>query len=234
MSDSNIYFKFPARWAGICLLGALASLAVTLSVMPSFDARAEYFAGWLPDLVSQRFQYGIALGLSLLAGGITLAAGFAVYQAFRRVGKSGVVPGVLLVAAGGGFILSALLGLPLLRILFEAARQPISYWNSFASVAYPWASASQFTLIGLGMGGFAAGLLATAVSLILSGGVSVRIALLLALAPLLPLGIFLIIPGEDPLIWLGVGLPSLVWSIVLGSYLAITGRVSRPEKGPLL
>jgi hypothetical protein len=227
MSDSNKYSKLPARWAGICLLGALAGLAITLSVIPSFDARPEYFAGWLPGLVNQRLQYGIALGLALLTGGITLASGFAVHQAFRRAGNSGVVPGVLLVATGAGFILSALLGVPLLRILFEAAIQPVSNWNSFAGEAYPWASANQFTMIVLGLGSFAAGLLATAVSLILAGGISVQTALLLALVPLAPLVIFLILPGEDPVFLLVLGIPILAWSIALGGYLAITGRVTQ-------
>jgi hypothetical protein len=234
MNNRDQSTKLAARWAGIYLLGALASLVVTLSVTPSFDARAEYFAGWLPGLVIQRLQYGVGLGMALLTGVITLASGFAVHKAFRRAGNSGVVPGVLLVAAGAGFILSALLGVPLLRILFEAARQPMSGWNSFAGQAYPWASANQFTVIVLGLGSFAAGLLATAVSLILAGGISVQRALLLALVPLAPLVISLILPGEDQVILLVLGVPILAWSIGLGGYLAITGRVARSEKGPLL
>jgi hypothetical protein len=234
MDETKDQSKLRTRWAGICLLGALAFLAVTLSVMPPFDARAEFFAGWLPGLVIQRVQYGIALGLSLLTGGITLTAGFAVYSAFNRAGRPSFVPGILLLAAGAGYILSALLGLPLLRILFEAAIQPTVDWNSFAIVAYPWASASQAALVMLGLGCFAVGLLATAVSLILAGGISVQAALLLALVPLAPLVIFLLLPGEDPLFLLGLGIPSLAWSAGLGGYLAITGRVARSEKGPLL
>jgi hypothetical protein len=230
MDETKDQSKLRTRWAGICLLGALAILAVTLSVMPSFDARAEYFTGWLPGLVIQRVQYGIALGLSLLTGGITLTAGFAVYKAFNRAGRPGFVPGILLLAAGAGYILSALLGLPLLRILFEAAIQPMVDWNSFARQAYPWASANQFTLIVLGLGCFAAGLLATAVSLILAGGISVQTALLLALVPLAPLVTFLILPGEDQVLLLALGVPILAWSIGLGGYLAISGRITRGEK----
>jgi hypothetical protein len=231
MNNRDQSTNLAARWAGIYLLGALASLAVTLTVIPRFDARAEYFAGWLPGLVIHRVQYGIALVLSLLAGGMTLAAGFTVYRAFSRAGRPGVVPGISLVAAGASYILSALLGLPLLRILFEAAIQPMSDWNSFAGQAYPWASANQFTMIVLGLGSFAAGLLATAVSLILSGGISVHRALLLALVPLAPLVIFLILPGEDQVILLVLGVPILAWSIGLGGYLAITGRVTQTHTG---
>jgi hypothetical protein len=132
MSDSNKYSKLPARWAGICLLGALAGLAITLSVIPSFDARPEYFAGWLPGLVNQRLQYGIALGLALLTGGITLASGFAVHQAFRRAGNSGVVPGVLLVATGRELYSLGAAGCSAATDPFEAAIQPVSNWNSFA------------------------------------------------------------------------------------------------------
>jgi hypothetical protein len=234
MNNRDQSTKLAARWAGIYLLGALASLVVTLSVMPSFDARAEYFAGWLSGLVIHRVQYGIALVLSLLAGGMTLAAGITVYRAFGRAGRPGIVPGIFLVAAGASYILSALLGLPLLRILFEVARQPMSGWNSFTGQAYPWASANQFTVIVLGLGSFAASLLATAVSLILAGGISVQRALLLALVPLAPLVISLILPGEDQVILLVLGVPILAWSIGLGGYLAITGRVARSEKGPLL
>jgi hypothetical protein len=227
MNNRDQSTKLAARWAGICLLGVLAGLAITSSVMPSFDARAEYFAGWLPGLVIQRLQYGVGLGMALLTGVITLASGFAVHKAFRRAGNSGVVPGVLLVAAGAGFILSALLGVPLLRILFEAAIQPVSKWNSFAGQAYPWASANQFTLIVLGLGSFGAGLLATAVSLILAGGISVHSALLLALVPLAPLVISLILPGEDQVLLLALGIPILAWSIGVGGYLSITGRVTQ-------
>jgi hypothetical protein len=227
MNNLDQSSKLPARWAGICLLVALAGLAATFSVMPSFDARAEYFAGWLPGLVMQRFQYGMALGLSLLTGGLALAAGAAIYRAFRTARGTGIVSGFLFEISGAGFMLSALLGLPLLRILFEVSGEPSSDWSAFASAAYPWASANQATLVMIGLGGFAAGLLATAASLILAGGVPARVALILALAPLLPLAISLIIPGEDPYFLLGIGLASLVWSISLGGYLVVSGRVSR-------
>jgi hypothetical protein len=83
----------------------------------------------------------------------------------------------------------------------------------------------------IGLGGFAIGLLTTALSIILQRGIPIWVALLFAFAPLIPLAVFLIIPGEDPYIWLGVGLPSLVWSGGLGSYLAITGRVTQTHNG---
>jgi hypothetical protein len=217
--------KFRARWAGVCLLGALAGLVASLTVVPSFDARPEYFSDWLPGLVIQRFRYGLALGLILLTGGFVITAGLAIQKALRSVGGRGAMAGIILVASGSGFLLSALLGIPLVVILSEAARLPQPNWNRIADIAYPWASGNQAMLILIGLGGFAAGLLATAMAIILAGGISPRLAIVFALTPLIPLAVFLIIPGEDPYIWLSVGLPSLVWSISLGGYLAITGRV---------
>jgi hypothetical protein len=37
----------------------------------------------------------------------------------------------------------------------------------------------------------------------------------------------LILPGEDPVFLLVLGIPILAWSIALGGYLAITGRVTQ-------
>ncbi len=223
MSDS----KIRARWAGVCLLGALAVLVASLSVGPSFDARREYFDEWFPGLVGRHTMYGIALGLIALTGALVVIAGLALYDAFRRAGAAGSAAGFVLVAAGGGFLLSSGLGVPAFRVMVEAARSPETHWLSFADAAHPWAAGSQTALIMFGLGGFAVGLVAVALAIIQAGGVSRRVAIGIAIAPLIPLAVLVAIPGADPLVWLSVGLPSLVWSVGLGVYLAATGRVTR-------
>ena len=225
MNDS----KTRARWAGVCLLGALAVLVATSSVLPSFDARGEYFGEWFPGLVSQRTRYGIALGLIALSGTLVVIAGLALYGAFRLAEAAGAAAGLVLVAAGGGFLLSAGLGIPAFRVMVEAARSPETDWLSFADAAHPWAAGSQTVLLMFGLGGFAVSLVAAALAIIQAGGVSRRVAIGIAIAPLIPLAVFVAIPGEDPLVWLSVGLPSLVWSVGLGIYLAVTGRVARAK-----
>jgi hypothetical protein len=168
--------KSLARLAGLFLLGAVAGLIAFLSVLPSFDARPEFFPEWFPGLVEVRARYGIALGLIFITGMLAIFAGMAFSAAFRRAESSGAVTGYLFIAAGGGFILS---------------------------------------------------LIVVAFAIIQASGLSWRGVLTLGLAPFAPLAVFLALPGEDPIIWLSVGLPSLVWSVVLGGYLAATGRVAR-------
>jgi MFS family permease len=111
--------KMRARWAGLCLLLGLAGIGAILSVMPSFDARAEYFGGWFPGLILQRFRFAGALGLAAVTGVFVIAAGLALYGALWSARTRGSAVGFVFLAAGGGFLLSALLGLPCLS----------SYWK---------------------------------------------------------------------------------------------------------
>jgi len=90
----------------------------------------------------------------------------------------------------------------------------------------PWASGSQSSLILFGLGGFAIGLLAAIVAVLQTGVLSRKTVLGAAVAPFgILILIAIIVDGQLPYVWLSVGLPVATWSIGLGLYLALTGRI---------
>ena len=219
--------KKPARLAGLLLLGSLGSIVLSLTAFPSFDARSQYFPEWFGNLVLERREFTIALALFALTGILAILAGFSLFVALRRAESPTAALALLLSAAGAGFILAALLGVPAIGLLDRAADLPQADWGPVISDVHPWVAGSQTTLILFGLGGFAIGLLAAIIAVLLTGVLSRKMVIGAAVAPFAIL-ILAAIPfgGQIPLVWLSVGLPAAIWSIGLGLYLMVTGRVA--------
>ena len=220
-----------ARLTGLSLLGALAALVGGLSKYPSFDARSQYFPFSIPSLIETQSEFAIALAFLALAGILLVLAGIASIFAFSHSGSRNLIPGIILTASGGGFLLSAALGQPAHRILAAAKVLSAADGRAHAATAHPWASASQSALLMIGLGFLALGLLALIVVMLRAGAFSRRaIVIALGLPVVLWLVIALTIEGA-PLVWLVPGLPAIVWIVGLGLFMTVTGRVVAPVPG---
>lgn len=217
-----------ARFIGLLLLSTLLSLILTFQTIPGFDARSEYFAAEFQKLVGIRVRFAAAIVLTVITGLFATATGILIKRVFQQDGItwSGGAP-VFFLTSGFGFFLSAFFGIPVLLALNSAARSYQSDWADLAASASPWAGANQAFLVIFGLGGFALSLLMTALALIRSGGLPLRLAVIGIGIPFVPLVVFLLIPGPDPYFLLAFGLPALFWSVGLGAYITITGRLSR-------
>ena len=221
--------KKPARLAGLLLLGSLGSIVLGLDTLPSFDARPEYFPAYFATLVLERKEFTIAIAWIALAGVAALLAGFSLFVALRRAESPSAGLALLLSAAGAGFILAASIGVPAIGPLNRAANLPRADWGSVISEVQPWAAGSQITFIIFGLGGFAIGLLAAIIAVLLTGALSRKMVVVAAVVPFAILILAVIIfGGQIPLVWLSVGLPAAIWSVGLGLYLAISGRLIPP------
>ena len=219
--------KKPARLAGLLLLGSLGSIVFVLNAYPSFDARSQYFPESFGNLVLERRELTIALAWLALAGTLAIVAGFSLFVALRRAESPTAGLALLLPAAGAGFILAASLGVPAIGLLDRAANLPQADWGPVINDVYPWASGSQTILLLFGLGGFAIGLLAAIIAVLLTGVLSRKMVIGAAVAPFAILILAAItFGGQIPLVWLSVGLPAAIWSIGLGLYLMVTGRVA--------
>jgi hypothetical protein len=168
------------------------------------------------------------LAFLAVAGALLIVAGIASALAFSRSGARNLIPGSILVISGGGFLLSAALGLPALRILAEVRDLSFADGRAHAATVYPWASGSQTSLLMIGLGFLALGLLALILVMLRTGAFSIRvIAIALALPVILWIVIALVVDGA-PLVWLVPGLPIVVWAVGLGVFLAVVGRVVAP------
>jgi hypothetical protein len=217
-----------ARLTGLSLLGALATLVIGVNNYPSFDARSEYFPLSIPRLIESQTEFEVALGFIAITGVLLVVAGVAAALAFYRSGARNLIPGSILAVSGGGFLLSAALGLPALGILATAANLSVADGRAHAAAAYPWASGSQTSLLMIGLGFLAIGLLALIAVMLWAGAFS-RPAIVVALA--LPVVLWLVMAlaiDGAPLVWLVPGLPVAVWTVGLGAFLIVTGRVVAP------
>ena len=214
-----------ARLTGFSLLGALAALVVGVNNYPGFDARSEYFQPAIPRLLESQAEFAVALGFMAITGVLLVVAGVVSTLAFSWSGASNLIPGSILAVSEGGFLLSAALGLPALRILVAAGNLSVVDGRAHAATAYPWASGSQTSLLMIGLGFLALGLLALIVAMLRAGAFSrPAIAVALALPVVLWIGIALTVEGA-PLVWLAPGLPVVVWTVGLGFFLIVSGRV---------
>jgi hypothetical protein len=219
-----------ARLAGLSLLGALAALVVGVNNYPSFDARSEYFPLAIPRLIESQAEFRVALGFIATIGVLLVLAGVAATLAFSQSGAATLIPGSILAVSGGGFLLSAALGLAALRILVAAGNLSVADGRAHAATAYPWASGSQTSLLMIGLGFLALGLLALIVVMLRAGAFS-RPAIVVALALPVVLWIVIALAVEGaPLVWLVPGLPVVVWTVGLGFFLIVTGRVVAPPQ----
>ena len=217
-----------ARLTGLALLGAMAAVAVAMNYYPSFDGRSEYFPLSIPSLIESQADFAIALAFIAVAGALLIVVGITSALAFSRSGARNLIPGSILVISGGGFLLSAALGLPALRILAEARDLSFADGRAHAATLYPWASGSQTSLLMIGLGFLALGLLALILGMLKTGAFSIGvIAIALALPVILWIVIALVVDGA-PLVWLVPGLPIIVWAVGLGVFLAVAGRVVAP------
>jgi len=76
--------KKPARWAGVLLLGSFGALLLSLSALPSFDARPEFFPEWFGVLVVERREFATAMVWITLTGFLAILADIALFVALRR------------------------------------------------------------------------------------------------------------------------------------------------------
>jgi hypothetical protein len=218
------------RLTGLSLLGALGALVVGVDNYPSFDARSEYFQLAIPGLLESGPEFAVALGFMAITGVLLVVAGVASTLAFSWSSARNLIPGSILAISGGGFLLSAGLGLPALRILIAAGNLSVVDEQAHAATAYPWASGSQTSLLMIGLGFLALGLLALIVAMLRAGAFSrPAIAVAFAIPAVLWIGMALTVEGA-PLVWLAPGLPVVVWTVGLGFFLIVRGRVIAPRQ----
>lgn len=217
-----------ARLTGLSLLGALAALVVSVRNYPSFDARSEYFSRYIPSLIDSQAQFAFALAFFAITGVLLVVAGIASTLTFSRSGARNPIPGSILIVSGVGFLLSAALGLPAFRILATASNLSVAEGRAHAAAAYPWLSGSQTSILMVGLGFLALGLLALFLSMLRAGAFTRQaIAVALSLPVVLWLVTALTVEGA-PLVWLVPGLPVAIWTVGLGVFLTVTGRVIAP------
>jgi hypothetical protein len=217
-----------ARLTGLLLLGALAALVISVRNYPSFDSRSEFFPGAIPSLIDSQAQFAVAFAFIAITGILLGVAGIASTLAFSRSGARSPIPGSILIVSGVGFLLSVALGLPAFRILATASSLSVAEGRAHAAAAYPWLAGSQTSLLLVGLGFLALGLLALFLSMLRAGAFTRQtIAVALSLPAVLWLVIALVVEGA-PLVWLVPGLPVAVWTVGLGVFLTVTGRVIAP------
>lgn len=212
-----------ARNTGLLLFATLFSFIMTFQTMPAFDARQGFFDDDFPRLAGQRIQFALALFFSALTSLLSYKTSTSLKKAFITAGnaRSFAAP-VLLGVASIGCLVSTVLGIPMLTILFQASRILETDLSVFSASALPWAGANQAFLVIFGLGAFVLSLLMIALSLIRSGCLPLRWAAAGLTLPVIPLLVFLSIPGEDPFFFLALGLPALFWSAGTSIYIIIT------------
>ena len=219
-----------ARFAGLFLLGSFGAIVLVLSALPSFDARPEYFPASFATLVVERREFATALVWISLAGICAILAGVSLFVALRRAASTSAALALILAAAGAGFLLAAALGAPAVILLHRAAELPRTAWPPLINDVQPWATGAQSALLLFGLGGYAVGLLAAIIAVLYTGVLSRRIVLGVAIAPFaLLLLAAILFDGQLPLVWLSVGLPVVFWSVGLGLFLVLTGRVQASD-----
>ena len=208
-----------ARAAGVALLFVPVVLGFGLNLFPNYDARPEFFSGSYNNLLDVGSAFPVSLTLLMVT---SLVLGFVVVG-LRRAPQSDGSGGMLLVSAAlGGSALA----------IFVASLLSISVWIWAGQVnagtltvaegitrSQGLASTSQTIILLFGLGGLMIGLTVLGVLCWRFGWTPAVIFW----ATIVTAG-FIVIGGfAITLFWVALGLPPLLWTLMIGGSLTIRG-----------
>ena len=207
------------RIAGVALLLVPVTLGVGLNWFPNYDARPEFFAGTYNNILDAGKAFPVSLILLLAT---SLLLGFLVV-ALRNTPQSDGSGGMVLVSVGLGGSAVGILGAVLLSI-------PVLIWAGQVNAgtltiaeginkSQGLASTSQTLILLFGLGGLVIGLTALGVLCWRFGWTPPIVfwATIVAAALVLVAGFAM------TLFWLALGLPPLLWTLMIGGSLTIRG-----------
>jgi len=203
------------RFAGVLLLLVLVTLGVTLNLYPNFDARAEQFSGTYPDIVAT----GAAFPLSLIGLAATaLLLGLFVIALRRAPGARDnaavMAVSVSLGTSAGGLLAAAVLAVPVSLWAARVSNGSLTL-SEGAERSQGLASASQTLILLFGLGGLALGLT-------ILGFVAWRVGWTPAVVfwgTVALVAVTLVGGLALNLFWIGLGLPAILWTLMIGGSL---------------
>jgi len=208
-----------ARADGVALLLLPVTIGAGLNLFPNYDARPEFFADSYNHILDTGTAFPVSLVLLLAT---SLLLGFLVV-ALRNAPQSDGSGGMLLVFAGLGGSAVGILGAAVLSI-------PVWIWTGQVNAgtltiteginkSQGLASTSQTIILLFGLGGLVIGLTVL-------GVLGWRFGWTLPVvfwATIVVSGLVLVVGFAMTLFWLALGLPPLLWSLMIGGSLTIRG-----------
>lgn len=210
-----------ARVAGVIVLAVPALLGVGLRLFPNYDARSEYFASSYSKIVAADVAFPVSLvvlaATALLLGVLVLA--------LRRVPQSVESASGLVVARGSlgvaamGLLASAALSIPVWLWSRQVRSGELSF-SEGADKSQPWATASQTLILLVGLGSLLVAFSALGIVAYRAGWTPpVVFWTTMSVVAAGIVGGFAL-----SLFWIALGLPPILWTLMIGGSLVIKGR----------
>jgi hypothetical protein len=205
------------RVTGLLVLLIPVVAGVALNLFPNYDARAENFAESYPAIVDAGQKFPLALVLLLMVSALLGRLALALRRSQDGTQSGGVAVGGLVVSAAG-FGLASLLSIPVWLWARQVADGTLTLAQG-AQRSEALASGSQTVILMVGLGGLLVGFSALGWMAFRRSWVDPTAfwaALILSSAALiggLALGLF----------WIGIGVPPVVWTLMIGSSLLFRG-----------
>jgi hypothetical protein len=214
-----------ARAAGVALLLIPVVLGLGLNLFPNYDARPEFFSGSYNNLLDVGSAFPVSLVLLMV---VSLLLGF-VLVALRRAPQSEASSGMVLVSAALGgsslaFLVASLLSIPVWIWAGQVNAGTLTIAEG-SRRSQGLASTSQTIILLFGLGGVVIGLTVLGVLCWRFGWTPAVIFW----ATIVTAG-FIVVGGfAITLFWVALGLPPLLWTLMIGGSLAIRGSyTARP------
>jgi hypothetical protein len=203
------------------LLAAPLMTAFAVSRFPSYDARAEYFAGTFHNIVEAGVDYVVALGSFLVVGGLLVMLAIGLLRSPLRSDSSatGVVVGGVGISAAG-FATAGLTGIPV-WVWAGKVSDGSETMADMATQSASLAGISQTLLLMFGLGGLLIGMSVLGI-----------VSAVRRWAPRWLFGIVLAITiaaiaagavRSGPVIWLTAAVLPMLWAFAFGIILIARG-----------
>ena len=214
-----------ARTAGTLLLLIPVSTVIALIYFPGYDARPEYFAPYYSNIVEAGNGYLVSLMLLLGVAVLLLV----LVLALRRAPGAKDSGGMLVVTAGLtasaiGFGLAALLGIPVWLWGRQVTDGSLTM-SEAASKSEAWASASQTLILLVGLGGLGLALTVLGFVAYRSGWTPPVVfwTTIVVVAGVVIVGFAM------TLFWFALGIPPILWTLMIGLSLLVLGTYPSDE-----
>ena len=209
-----------ARAVGIGLVLVPVVLGLGLNLFPNYDARSEFFAGSYSNIVEAGMAFPVSLVVLVLASMLLVLVVLGLRRAPQSDGSGGL--DLVFVALSGsslGILLGAVLSIPV-AVWASQVKDGSLAASAGVAMSQALASTSQTLILLVGLGGLAVGLTVL-------GVLSWRFGWtppIVFWATIVAAGVIVVGGFSITLFWVALGVPPVLWTLMIGGSLAIKGE----------
>lgn len=207
-----------ARIAGVIVLIIPLLLGVGLRLFPNYDARPEYFASSYSKIIAVDVAFPLSLVVLATTALLLTVLILTLRRAPQRIESASVVAVAMLAVSALGLLASAVLSVPV-WFWSRQVRSGSLNFSDGADKSQPWATTSQTLILILGLGGLFVAFSALGLLAYRSGWTPPLVFwITISLVAAAVIGGFTL-----TLFWIALGLPPLLWTLMIGGSLVIKG-----------